>query len=1771
VAEVSGQKEMSDDINWDALEAPGKQAALTGVGADPQKAADAMSLSKVTGAPAIAIAQDPEPFKLQKQIIDTSAALDGNLPMQRYAQSNPMAPQVSADDWGPLRQFSEDLHKLKDGTSEELDGLEQKYGKEDEGITKQFKGGMLEYERGTLGAGKMVTDPLGVTREDDFSKHLEDIENSLKTVPDPKDLIDKFARMGGSMFPSAKWTMGGALAGSVVPGFGTGAGALSAFSVDQGRVAAGNSYIDFRKAGLNPYASWFGAMTFGAVVGGINAIGGESVSKPAQAALTAMARDAITETLAKDAARVAITKAVGEVVRGGTLGGALMGIQKYAQEGINALVLSVSKAGDGTDFETIFNSPEERKRVTSEAVSAMVEGAIMLGTLHMLPVGANLAMDKIHIDQAKTTARQFDKVMEARDATQTFARAPDLIDDFVKQHEMGSIGLDPEVAMRIHKENPGAFSFVPDFQKQVELAQSAGDKLDIDAGKYLAHVGPELHGQIKDDISIDGKLTINETKLLQEANKELPTTQTDGERPKPEPDHVVKAQEALVEHDTLIPEAQEMSPGVEVTDTVKEDMQRQGYAVSDSGHARPDDLREYLKEQEKNAPPPIEVPADITKNPEAAQAHADAAVQVGTMAEGDKKAAALNGVFADAKAAGMTKPEFVLYERRLAEAQKAQDERVWAQAEKEARKRLTSEWKEQTEKMREQVADEYATRPDFKAMENLRSKDPEWKVTPEARDMLKEYAGNRADYPVEFPESMISEKGLHPDEMAELFGFDSGRDLVTRIAQLEAERKETGESFTQLRQRKINEEAESRMAAEHGQLSDNVREIALDAAMNAKRIEVLSGELGALAHLAGIEKPFHDVEIKAAVDRIQNEYPVRKNTVARWQKAAGDFGRKAEMMLLRGKHAEAYLAKQRQMLAVRLLQSAKEDARSIKKFDKSIQPFKTELVVKGVDQAYTDQIQRVLSEAFGEKTLRDMNELARGKPPTLLDFVKEQAGGPGFRQIDPPEFLFDAAWQKKTDRSLKDLTVEQHREVREFMAQMIFHGKDKGRIGKENEAQSIALVRQQAAAQIDALPGKWGGREGILASLRDTKIGGQINSLALQWDASLLRMERLFSWLDHRDSQGIFNKYAYRPMAEGDGVANDLRAKYAKRFKELPNLEKADQRIANDLFLDRDGKPAKMTRQNLIMVMLNMGNKNNMEVLSRGYGIEDPAAIHDFVRQYATEKDWKLVQGVWDIFEDLFPQADKHSREMTGVGLRKVERQPIDTPFGKMDGGYFPLVESLDRLAPHDRASVDPFQGRPLPTRNYTKNRTGKAYPLSMEFSNIGRAINQQIHDIAFGKAVRDARKLLDGREVRMALRESFGQEYVDKIDPWLDHIATNGGKFEPINDSFLLNTSRFLRQNAAMMLVGARPGTAIIHGLGAYANSIQEAGVMDFHRAAVDFMSRSPKNADISSAWVLEQSAFMRNRKRNLDRDLTAALNQTFKTGAQGKFMQVRAIQAQAASFLIANLDQMSAHPTFIAGYRQAIAKGMSHEDAVYHADQIVRNAHGSSGLADLPSIMRGKGWEGEAKGWITLFGTYWNHVYNQLRDRERGLVEGVDEVAKGNMSKGAKLFIVNTAGLMGYLMANAIIHKGVRDDTPEGEKLGADDSLTKFVGHGIAYTFMSTQPLGRDIAYGMSQIGQYRGGIHIGGPLDQSLTTIAKGLNTAYHFNEPDNKKNDYEALAQAPGYALGLGPTLYMTRMAEYFGTPGTKPLSDLTPWEFWRLALDGKQPSTGRKKK
>jgi hypothetical protein len=443
---------------------------------------------------------------------------------------------------------------------------------------------------------------------------------------------------------------------------------------------------------------------------------------------------------------------------------------------------------------------------------------------------------------------------------------------------------------------------------------------------------------------------------------------------------------------------------------------------------------------------------------------------------------------------------------------------------------------------------------------------------------------------------------------------------------------------------------------------------------------------------------------------------------------------------------------------------------------------------------------------------------------------------------------------------------------------------------------------------------------------------------------------------------------------------------------------------------------APMTLKNLRMIMLHLGSESGSKKIMEGYKV-DRHTIWNFVYDNATAGDMHWVNGMHELFADLWKEASEMQRRYTGVEADPITAQPYEfTPKGSnqsivVKGGYAPIF--YDKTRSNIRGDLfmkndlmDENYISAIPAHGYVVPRTDYVGWVDMEGTLLKTKIHQMVHDIAFREAVRNAQKLISHPEFDMAFRRHWGDHYADLFKGWLKDIAN----VHSHDDAFAQGFARGLavtRQAIVRTLINAKPGTIIKHTLstalmsaaqrptmvGGFAGMTKGLGDMGVTGilSAMRQLSKAKKEiltpAQRSELQQLLQpgtfefmwqsSTLMRNRFQQYPDSLRGAFERATEVGAVQRWRNIAALNNQVLGFALSMGDFISSGTEWNMAYKDAIVRTGDHDDAVFEADRAVARAHGSSFYGDRPAVMRlGQGVLAEVgKGFTTLYMVY-NHM---------------------------------------------------------------------------------------------------------------------------------------------------------------------------------------------------
>lgn len=975
---------------------------------------------------------------------------------------------------------------------------------------------------------------------------------------------------------------------------------------------------------------------------------------------------------------------------------------------------------------------------------------------------------------------------------------------------------------------------------------------------------------------------------------------------------------------------------------------------------------------------------------------------------------------------------------RLMEEQAAEDAaRQTELAERQIRKEKTVEWKERQAKIEDEVRANLRVRPDLAADAFFRGKyydrDLDIHPTLDSASVTKEQRDA-------LPAGIFSKGGLRPDDVAGLFGFQSGAAMLQRLQMLEAARRQVDMQPKEHFEFLVRDETYREMRAKYGDFDENLLREAQEHVISPTQMDMLHEETMARATKAGVTPAFTKESIRAIAKEGFDTSVNSQHSMEKYLRLAGRAGKAVEDALLKEDFLEAYRQKQLQYFTMLYANEAKKLAKEQDRFDELAKRF-SKREVDGVNQENTNWIHDILGRlGLGNvRTLGDLpDRIGRTDNKTFADFVNSRLADKWVMPV--AEFLLDPTWKKP----VKDLTTEEWRAVAASVRTIAKNGKDLETVERAGAEADRVTTRNEMVSQLHRLGEK---------DYPPPQTGRfTLRNLAKVYYWAHINLESIFNRWDLGNPKGVFTQTIMRPIAEAMGAEPRMVREYAQRYKDLgdiPNLRDLVESPIKDPRSRVDPNDPKsavrpwagFSRDNLAAVIQNMGNgigltgsefrRSNFGKLVAGYGV-DPHILMDWVFQHATRADWERAQKMGDIFKDLKDAHDNMLDHLSDVPAAKVPLQPFEVtlPDGTtmtMRGWYHPIrydPQFLNlKFDPDGLERKGSFTGETA--HSWEKERTGFAAPLYLTMDHVPSTMIQMIHDIHFRPPILNALKMFKDPTWRNAVVNHYSKDVADEMIPWLRALM-NHADYRTDAEAAGLRTISNIRQNIIGTAVGLNVRTIEKHTLTAGFLSIKEVGLIPWAR---EFFSQFGHNEEAAeSNWKFATDKFdeIARRHQNMNETIYGAHMAQFKSTLREEIMNM-------ASAPIAFFDKASAVPTAMAAYKDALQRGEDEGEAVFEANRAVRRAHGSTALGNRPAIMRGNAL---AQTFTSIYNFYSAMVQRQFelawqsREALRSASEGEYKEALGSFTKNV------VPGLVIYYVLPTLVEEEVSKQFTEDKR---------------------------------------------------------------------------------------------------------------------------------------
>jgi hypothetical protein len=805
--------------------------------------------------------------------------------------------------------------------------------------------------------------------------------------------------------------------------------------------------------------------------------------------------------------------------------------------------------------------------------------------------------------------------------------------------------------------------------------------------------------------------------------------------------------------------------------------------------------------------------------------------------------------------------------------------------------------------------------------------------------------------------------GLHPQAVAELFGYKDAEAMLREVIPM------TNERADALARR----DAKERMrAAEQPDPTETIEKQATDDLMNPWMEKVALMEIEGAERITGRRRIPVAALRKHAEEHLTNFSlsSIRPDEHVREMKRQQNIALRA---LQRGDYEALGDARRTQLAHYYIYKAAREAEREVRARTKDMARYERPSLRGKLGTIYTDQIDALkgkfhLSEKGLPENIEPLDEfLKREEQMTkpvdkLKPWIVREMGGAG--------------------RSYRTLTMEQFRELHEAMQNIetLGHWERESRLFDERidvEAMGLDLNESVRKNNKPRARDKTGRRE------RAEKIRKNLRGLS----ASLVRIESLARKLDGGDQNGPVWRYIVKPVQKG-----------LSRFRELEQdaieaiAKVTDQYSKDDWNRMIDG----MTFEKWFMLALNRGNPGNwgraIETARAGEipGIdlvegEDDAVLAIRLEQKLDEvmekRDWDAVQAIWKLNEKYRPLLEELELRTRGYKPRWIKAEPFDTRHGRYDGGYFRIMYDPDANVKVEQREADLLNPEemqkvgwvsPLKTRDgMVQERKGSGgATLRLDLTVVGRSLQETLFRVAMQDVAMHLGRVFRDQKIAQLLKDHMTDGEWAELQDWARRVLRiREADHHPIEPA--------VRHMGLGVAIGGLGHNAMVIGLQplGYAHSVQYLGPKYALKGTQRFMEslgRGTMQRDVADVYA--RSEFMRNRGETRN----VVLNDLRERLTTGKAKKDR---WNASNFYF--IQKMQWFPdmmTWWGAYEKAAEAdpSLSDEDLVALADQAVRETQGSGSIADASSMET----HNALLKALSPFYSYYNVKWNLLRN---------------------------------------------------------------------------------------------------------------------------------------------------------------------------------------------
>lgn len=961
--------------------------------------------------------------------------------------------------------------------------------------------------------------------------------------------------------------------------------------------------------------------------------------------------------------------------------------------------------------------------------------------------------------------------------------------------------------------------------------------------------------------------------------------------------------------------------------------------------------------------------------------------------------------------------------------------------------------------------------------------------------------------------TLAAQGGIHPDYVAEIFGFPSGDALVREMV------------AAGNRDAAIDRLTDERMMAEHGELLDPaaVQEAADAAVSNTAHARMVAAEAKALEDALNVREQTGTMTVRrgsnrgqvraitvngllraatAYAKRVVGGTRVMDLNATMYARAAAKAGRKAKEAMRRGDIGAALASKQSQMLLNAQAQQSREAVETARRQIDYLRKFRNQGTRKNIDIEYLERIDDILTVV---DTRADSNRRIESAE-RLRQWVQSQLADGMPVALDP------SVLSRLQARNVREYTVDELGALVEQVQSIEHLGRLKKKLLNAREQREFDAVATELAATVRQSGGV---PRATVRGMSDSERGRL--SRFRKFLAQHRKLSSFARQFDGVRDDGAWFRAIVRPMYEaGDRETSMMQAATDKLMAIYKPLLSLRGGLEGGKITLSNGES--WTRGARVSFVLNLGNAANRQRAVATVGSE--AMVREIVATL-TPAELAAVTQTWAMLDEYWPDVAAQAKRISGVIAERVQAEPFeavasDGTVVQMTGGYYPLVYDSDfsDLAARndDLAVADALRGAAftsaITAHGHEMKRLEKLdEPLLLSLQVLDRHLQQVIRDLSWRSWLVDTNRLLRDKRVAQAVRDLYGAEVLHEIRKAVVDVARgdedqDGGH----SAAFLAN---WARMKASVATMAWSVTTAMLQPFGVFQSVPRVGGkwiMAGYRHWAGDALRLRNSITEIRS-----KSEFMRHRYTTLNKEIRDVM-------ARISFGKSKAAQIYDASlfYTMQKLQLVADIPTWWGAYEKAMAQENDEARAVALADAAVREAQGGGNIADLAGVSRG----GAVSQLLTMFYSYFSASHQMIAESNARLRSNLTNPLAHIRWLSDQVTLVLVPALAPTLMFSML--RGGPDDDDEDFA----DKLLDWTREVLAFR-MSTMIGLRELA-GLVEGFEYRGPAATKVLVDLGSSGIAGGRIVKAALEGEETPDGQWRKLAKGVLTALGAPST-------------------------------------------